>query len=261
VLRKVDATDYNTEWADPTGGSPAGSGTELQYRAGASLGAAAGTAWNAVNQRISFGAGASPSGKVHLQSGAASEVGLIAQAAVSQTANLHEIRNSTGGVMAAFLASGVLHINTENGVGPTNNQLWLGNISNPGSISLRGNPATSGQYGLGFHSSIDATFLYGYAGRKFALGTRQYGGQYNERFTFNDENNVQTWTHSEGINYVFGTSTGTKLGTATSQKLGFWNATPVVQPTAVADATDAASAVTQLNNLLAKLRTIGIIAT
>lgn len=37
---------------------------------------------------------------------------------------------------------------------------------------------------------------------------------------------------------ITGTTTGTKFGTATSQKLGFWNATPIVQPTtAVAAAT------------------------
>jgi hypothetical protein len=58
-----------------------------------------------------------------------------------------------------------------------------------------------------------------------------------------------------------GTTTGTKIGTATTQKLGFYNATPVVQPAAVADATDEATAITQLNDLLAKLRTLGIIAT
>jgi hypothetical protein len=32
-------------------------------------------------------------------------------------------------------------------------------------------------------------------------------------------------------NIVFDTTTGTKIGTATSQKIGFWNATPIVQPT------------------------------
>lgn len=32
-------------------------------------------------------------------------------------------------------------------------------------------------------------------------------------------------------NIVLNTTTGTKIGTATSQKLGLWNATPVVQPT------------------------------
>jgi hypothetical protein len=58
-----------------------------------------------------------------------------------------------------------------------------------------------------------------------------------------------------------GTTTGTKIGTATTQKLGFYNATPVVQPAAVADATTAVDVITQLNDLLAKLRTLGIIAT
>ena len=73
--------------------------------------------------------------------------------------------------------------------------------------------------------------------------------------------NDRSITVSDGGNVVLGTTTGTKIGTATTQKLGFYNATPVVQPTAVADATDAATAITQLNDLLAKLRTLGIIAT
>ena len=62
-------------------------------------------------------------------------------------------------------------------------------------------------------------------------------------------------------NITVGTTTGTKIGTATTQKIGFYNATPVVQPTAVANATTAVDVITQLNDLLAKLRTLGIIAT
>jgi len=65
---------------------------------------------------------------------------------------------------------------------------------------------------------------------------------------------------SESVNMAFGTTTGTRIGTATNQRIGFWNTTPAVQPAAVADATDAASVITQLNALLARLRTIGIIA-
>jgi hypothetical protein len=65
----------------------------------------------------------------------------------------------------------------------------------------------------------------------------------------------------EAGNIAVGTTTGTKIGTATTQKLGFYNATPVVQPAAVADATTAVDVITQLNALLAKLRTLGIIAT
>jgi hypothetical protein len=39
----------------------------------------------------------------------------------------------------------------------------------------------------------------------------------------------------DGVNWTFGTSTGTKIGTATSQKIGFFNATPVVQPSNTTD--------------------------
>jgi hypothetical protein len=60
---------------------------------------------------------------------------------------------------------------------------------------------------------------------------------------------------------VTDTTTGTKIGTSTTQKIGFFNATPVVQQAAVADATDAASTQARLNDLLARLRTLGLIAT
>ncbi len=40
-----------------------------------------------------------------------------------------------------------------------------------------------------------------------------------------------------GEDFIFALSTGTKLGTSTAQKLGFWNKTPIVQP---ADALQAA---------------------
>jgi hypothetical protein len=62
-------------------------------------------------------------------------------------------------------------------------------------------------------------------------------------------------------NIVTDTTTGTKIGTSTSQKIGFFDKTPVVQPTAVADATDAATVITQLNALLSRMRDLGLIAT
>jgi len=57
------------------------------------------------------------------------------------------------------------------------------------------------------------------------------------------------------------TGAGVRIGTGTNQLLGFYNKTPVVQPTAVADATDAASVITQLNALLSRMRDLGLIAT
>lgn len=41
---------------------------------------------------------------------------------------------------------------------------------------------------------------------------------------FDDNLNLQ-----DAVNVILATTTGTKIGTATTQKLGFWNATPVVQ--------------------------------
>ena len=74
-----------------------------------------------------------------------------------------------------------------------------------------------------------------------------------------------TLTVTEATNYVYGTSTGTKHGTATSQKQSWWNATPVIQPSAISDASSGAvidtQARTAINSLLAAVRTIGIIAT
>lgn len=46
-----------------------------------------------------------------------------------------------------------------------------------------------------------------------------------------------THTFDDAANIVVGTTTGTKIGTATTQKIGFYNATPIVQGTAVADIT------------------------
>lgn len=39
------------------------------------------------------------------------------------------------------------------------------------------------------------------------------------------------FTISDAKNVILGTTTGTKIGTATTQKIGFWNAAPIVQPT------------------------------
>jgi hypothetical protein len=42
----------------------------------------------------------------------------------------------------------------------------------------------------------------------------------------------------DGVNLALGTGTGTKIGTAAGQKLGFWDATPVDRPALTADLLD-----------------------
>lgn len=50
-----------------------------------------------------------------------------------------------------------------------------------------------------------------------------------------------TLTFADSVNLAFNTTTGTKIGTATTQKIGFYNATPVAQPAAIANITTTAT--------------------
>jgi hypothetical protein len=44
-------------------------------------------------------------------------------------------------------------------------------------------------------------------------------------------------TFADAVNIIVNATTGTKIATAVTQKLGFWNAAPVVQPTSASQAT------------------------
>lgn len=75
-------------------------------------------------------------------------------------------------------------------------------------------------------------------------GTLEYNGELffspsTTRFQFAFIDRAQTWTATQTLNNVtftdatnitFNATTGSKIGTATSQKLAFWNATPIIQP-------------------------------
>ncbi len=71
-----------------------------------------------------------------------------------------------------------------------------------------------------------------------------------------------SFTISDAANIALGTTTGTQIGTSTTQKRGYYGATPVAQGAAIADATaSTVSVMTQLNLLLARIRATGDIAT
>lgn len=79
-------------------------------------------------------------------------------------------------------------------------------------------------------------------------------------------------TFADTANITFNTTTGTKIGNGTTQKIGFWNVAPVAQPTtAVAAATFVAGAGTAVNDastfdgytlkqVVKALRNIGLLA-
>ena len=67
---------------------------------------------------------------------------------------------------------------------------------------------------------------------------------------------------ASGMDIILNTGTGTKIGTGTTQKLGFWNATAVVQPVHIVDPTGGgtvdAEARTAIDAILAQLATLGL---
>jgi len=65
----------------------------------------------------------------------------------------------------------------------------------------------------------------------------------------------------DGVNFTFGTSTGTQIGTATSQKIGFFGATPAVQQTlgsATASGSYTATEQGMLQRVYNMARTLGL---
>lgn len=57
-----------------------------------------------------------------------------------------------------------------------------------------------------------------------------------------------------------GNDDGTVLGQSATAKVGFYGVTPVDQPATVADATDAATAITTVNAVIDRLQELGLIA-
>jgi hypothetical protein len=66
---------------------------------------------------------------------------------------------------------------------------------------------------------------------------------------------------TDGVNFTFGMATGTQIGTAANQKLGFFGKTPVVQPVlgpATAGTTYTSNEQTMLNAVYAAVRALGL---
>lgn len=94
----------------------------------------------------------------------------------------------------------------------------VGDTTNPSAV-IHANGTTE-QLRLSYDASNYVAFTVSSAG---AVNINAVGAS--AGFTF-----VDAVTLSD-VNLILGTTTGSKIGTATSQKLSFWNATPIVQPT------------------------------
>ena len=75
-----------------------------------------------------------------------------------------------------------------------------------------------------------------------------------------DLNVANDITMGDEDNIVVNTVTGTKIGTATTQKLATYGKTPVIQASAIVAVVDEVSLTTTINAMLTVIRNFGLIA-
>jgi hypothetical protein len=120
--------------------------------------------------------------------------------------------------------------------------------SDAGYIMDLAETGSQGVVGIGIAASGSHMLLVGNSGTTTRTGvvSRGMAAQTGDLFRAESSAPATLWavgsaghnTFGEAVNIIVGTTTGTKFGTATTQKMGWWNTTPIVQPTtAVAAAT------------------------
>jgi hypothetical protein len=165
---------------------------------------------------------------------------------------------SVFGNSADQFGAGILVLGASRGTAPSSNVI-LQNNDEIALISFQGSDGTDPVAAAEIRVFVDGTPGTNDMPGRLVFGTTADGASSpTERMRITSAGVLQV---ADAGDIAVGTTTGTKIGTATTQKLGFYDKTPVVQPIAVADATDAASAITQLNALLARMRDLGLIAT
>jgi hypothetical protein len=149
-------------------------------------------------------------------------------------------------------------------IGPTAFQGWLmdGQTLTMRNVNLLGwNSGSATNLSMDtFWGRASAGVVYqqgGTTAQSYWLANTISGGNF-ERMRMGWENNVCVLRTEAGGT---GTARGIRIGANSAQLLGFWGATPVAQPAAIANATDLPSAITAVNALLAAARLVGHIAT
>lgn len=134
-----------------------------------------------------------------------------------------------------------------------------------GVLAANGTRTTNGSIttgGTASHHLINATGVG--AGSLFGVNIQSITGGAGAETAIKIGSGWDTGIQLDDVDVVLSATTGTKFGTATSQKLSFFNATPVVQQAAIADPTGGAiqdaecrAAVT---DVITRLETFGFIA-
>ena len=181
---------------------------------------------------------------------ASTDIGLFDKAQNNSTYLKVRNTNASGAATAGFTAS--------NGTTLTNiYQSGTGYTTSGNFLANQFVVAAAGAGGAMFYSSHASGAMYFYTNATERMRLLAAGGIY----------------VLDGNNFLFDTTTGTKIATSTSQKIAFWNATPIVQPTtAVASSTFVANASAnivydestfdgyKINQVVKALRNAGLLA-
>lgn len=222
----------------PSGGGPAGITGEIQFNNGGVFGADSGLSWDNTNKRL--GVGATP--------GTATRLDVRAQGALStdivqrwrnsaDTANLAKITGDGAltvgtytNASAKMTVSGSSNINFSSEGGNTTAGYFQPNQL---SASIKGIECLARQNGAnigkGIYTGADGS---GVGSTNYGIHSYAYNGTTNYAGYFDATGGTNNYAlYVQRGNMVFGVS-------PTLNKIGFWNATPIVQPTtAVAAAT------------------------
>jgi hypothetical protein len=258
--------------------APGGSDTQVQFNDDGAFGGDAGLVFNKSTNKLTAG------GDIELNDGGANTLTL--QTVTPTAARTISFPDATGTVGLVAGSSGQLIINDSGAyAGVSTATVSSGNITLTGRLlnstagALSASPVRLDGTWLVSGGANNTTFPQLYispsaASTGTSWSTAGTGLGINAPASFTGDiahlliNGTSEWrwsnttfTIADANDIAVGTTTGTKIGTATTQKIGFFNKAPVVQPTAVADATSEAEAVTQLNALLSRMRDLGLIAT
>ena len=235
--------------SDITGGTREGSFTTLAGTSSATLGTNGGTGGSVVLRGSTSGSATintSNTGVLALPSGTtATSMALTTPALGVATATSVQVGNGTSSVTSLQIGNNALNgfyspslVGTD--IGVSANGTWVafwnsswGLVARLPIIPLSNNGTSCGTSGLRWSGVYSV--LGDFSGAVVCGTTLAVTGATTLTGLLTANGGI---TLGDAQNIAFNTTTGTKIGAATTQKLSFWNATPIVQPTtAVASAT------------------------
>jgi len=219
-------------------------------------------AYDEVNNFLKLGNGNFLTGNVVWKSNLAATVPLAIQGYAAQSGDLLRFKNSTPTILSRFDSAGKLHLDhvgeqtsshhiVADNIFDATKALNVGTAAQTSGIGIRA-AAWTGDIGWRiYHNAADASADYGLnfthiASTVWAL-------------------TATALTCIDAFNFAFGTTTGTKLGTAANQKIGMYNVPPVVQAAHIADSAGSSSvglaaAHIAINAILVVLENLGPVA-